>query len=49
MSAHDGGIDHHVLVVVIAGQQLENTVENPALRLAAETLMDRFPVAETFR
>src|SRR6266853_3322277 len=30
-----------------AGQQLENTVENPALRPSAETLMDRFPVAET--
>src|SRR6202047_2884649 len=49
MSAYDGGIDHHVLVVVIAGQQLENTVENPALRPAAETLMDRFPMAETLR
>src|SRR5260221_11888899 len=47
MSTHDGGVDHHVLVVVIAGQQLENTVENPALRPSAETLMDRFPVAET--
>jgi hypothetical protein len=34
---------------VIAGQQLENTVENPALRPSAETLMDRFPVAETLR
>src|SRR5712671_4464109 len=49
MSAHDGGVDHHVFVVVIAGQQLENTVENPALRPSAETLMDRFPVAETLR
>src|SRR5260221_4142211 len=47
MSTHDGGVDHHVLVVVIAGQQLENTVENPALRPSAETLMDRFPMAET--
>src|SRR5260370_28715059 len=26
MSTHDGGVDHHVFVVVIAGQQLENTV-----------------------
>ena len=49
VSAHDGGVDHHVLVVVIAGQQLENTVENPALRPSAETLMDRFPMAETLR
>jgi hypothetical protein len=47
VSAHDGGIDHHVLVVVIAGQKLENTIENPTLGPSAETLMDRFPVAET--
>src|SRR6266404_3582289 len=33
--------------LLIACQQLENTVENPALRPSAETLMDRFPVAET--
>jgi hypothetical protein len=49
MSAYDGGIDHHVFVVVIAGQQLKNTPENPAFRPSAETLMDRFPVAETLR
>src|SRR5271163_1106189 len=30
-------------------QQLENTIENPALRPSAETLMDRFPVAKTLR
>src|SRR6266403_3083693 len=47
VSAHDGGVDHHVLVVVIAGQKLENTIENPALRPSAEELMDRFPMAET--
>src|SRR5467141_1395061 len=29
VSAHDGGVDHHVLVVVIAGQKLENTIEKP--------------------
>jgi hypothetical protein len=46
MSAYNGGVDHHVFVVVIAGQQLENALENPALRPSAETLMDRFPVAE---
>ena len=46
MSAYNGGIDHHVFVVVIAAQQLENTLENPALRPSAETLMDRFEVAE---
>src|SRR5258706_14829267 len=49
ISTHDGGADHHVLVVVIAGQQLANTVENTALRPSAETLIDRFPVAETLR
>src|SRR6202030_566208 len=49
VSAYDGGIDHHVLVVAIAAQQLENTLEHPALRPSAETLMDRFPGAETLR
>src|SRR5712691_12050994 len=46
MSAYNGGIDHHVFVVVIAGQQIENALENPAFRPSAETLMDRFPVTE---
>jgi hypothetical protein len=32
MSTDDGGIDHHVFVVGIAAQQLENTLENPAFR-----------------
>ena len=49
MSAYDGGVDHHVLIVGIAGQQLEHTLENPGLRPSAEALMDRFPVAETLR
>ena len=49
MSTYNGGIDHHVFVVVIAAQQLENMLENPALRPSAETLMDRFEVAETRR
>jgi len=30
MSTDDGGIDHHVFVVGIAAQQLENTLENPS-------------------
>src|SRR6266705_1672361 len=47
MSTYNSGIDHHIFVVVIARQQLENTLENPALRPSAETLMDRFPMAET--
>src|SRR5258708_20392923 len=42
VSAHDGGIDHHVLVFVIAVQHLENHVETPALPPSAETLMHRF-------
>ena len=46
MRAHDGGVDHHVFAVVVAGQQLENALENPALRPSAETLMDNLPVAE---
>jgi hypothetical protein len=49
MSTDDGGIDHHVFVVGIAAQQLENTLENPAFRPSAETLMDRLEVAETRR
>jgi hypothetical protein len=49
MSPDDGGTDHHVFVVVHAGQQLKNTLENPAFRPSAETLMDRSPVAETLR
>src|SRR5260370_40726299 len=40
MSAYNGGVDHHVFVVVIAAQQLKNTLENPALRPSAEPLMD---------
>src|SRR5712691_7893269 len=33
MSAHDGGIEHHVFVVGVACQQLENSLENAALEL----------------
>ena len=47
MSAHDGGVDHHVFVVVIARQQLENALENAALRPPAEALVHDLPVAET--
>jgi hypothetical protein len=46
MSAHDGGVDHHVFVVVIARQQLENAFENAAFRPPAEALVDDFPIAE---
>ena len=46
MGAHDGGVDHHVFVIPFARQQLENALENPALRPPAETLIDDFPIAE---
>ena len=47
VSAHNGGVDHHVFVVVIARQLLENALENPALRPPAESLINDFPIAET--
>jgi hypothetical protein len=46
VSANNGGVDHHVFVVVIARQQLENALENPVLCPSAETLMDDFPIPE---
>jgi hypothetical protein len=49
MSAHDSGVDHHVFVVVIAGQQLENALENLALGPSAEALVDDLPIPETLR
>jgi hypothetical protein len=36
VSAHDGGVDHHVFVVVIAGQEFENPLENAALGPSVE-------------
>ena len=47
MSAHDGGVDHHVLVVVVVGQELENPLENAALGPSVEALVDDLPVPET--
>ena len=47
MSAHDGGVEHHVFVVVVAGQQLENALENAALRPSAKALVHDLPVTET--
>jgi hypothetical protein len=47
VSAHNGGIDHHVFVVVIARQHLENALENSALRPPAKALVDNFPISET--
>src|SRR6516165_11771360 len=46
VSAHDCGVDHHVFVVVIAGQELENAPENGALGPSVEALIDDLPVAK---
>jgi hypothetical protein len=46
VSAHDGGVDHHVLVGVIAGQEPENPLENAALGPSVEALIDDLPVAK---
>ena len=47
MRPHDSGVDHHVLVVVIARQQPENALENAALRPPIKALVDDLPIAET--
>jgi len=47
VSAHDGGVDHHVFVIMVARQQLENALENSALCPPIEALIDNLPVAET--
>ena len=47
MGAYDRGVDHHVFVVVITRQQLENAFENSALRPPAEALMNHLPAPET--
>ena len=44
--ADNGGIDHHVFVVVIARQQFENAFENPAFGPPVEALVDDFPASE---
>ena len=49
VSAHDGRIDPHVLVIGIADQQLENPLENAALYPSAEALVYDLPVAKTRR
>jgi hypothetical protein len=47
VSAHNGGVDHHVFVIGIAGQQLENPLENAALCPSAKALVYDLPIAET--
>jgi hypothetical protein len=49
VSAHDGGVDHHVFVVVIAGQEPENPLENAALGPSVEALIDDLPIAKALR
>jgi hypothetical protein len=49
MSPHNGGVDHHVFVISVARQQLENPLKNAALRPATETLMHALPIAEARR
>src|ERR1700729_1066634 len=46
VSAHDGGVNHHVFVVVIAGQELENPLESTALGPSVEALIDNLPVTK---
>ena len=40
---------HHIFVVVIARQLLENALKNPTLRPPAKALVDDLPIAETLR
>src|ERR1700738_3808578 len=47
VSAHDRGVDHHVFVVGVARQQLENAIENAALRPSVKALVYDVPVAKT--
>ena len=47
--ANNGCVDHHVFVVVIVRQQLENALENPALGPPTEALVDDFPISEALR
>ena len=47
MRAHDGGVDHHIFVIGVACQQLENSLENAALRPSAKALVHDPPVAKT--
>src|SRR6266511_478717 len=49
MSPDDGRVDHHVFVVGIACQHLENALDDTALRPSAEAFVHDLPVAETGR
>jgi len=47
MSPHGSSVDHHVFVVVIAGQEIENTLENSTLSPSTEALVNDVPFPET--
>src|SRR5258708_12342776 len=47
MGTHDGGVEHHVLVVVVTPQQLENALENSPLCPSAQPLTKHLPLPTT--
>jgi hypothetical protein len=49
MSAHNGGIEHHVFVIGITRQGFEYTFENTILTPSPEAPVRRFPIAKTRR
>ena len=49
MSAHNGGVEHHVFTVVIAGQQLKNALENAAFCPSTKSLMHYSPITKARR
>ena len=49
MGAHDGRIEHHVFVVAIFRQYLENTFKNAAFAPAAEPPVNVLPITKSRR
>ena len=49
MGADDGGVDHHIFGVGVAGQVLQNTLENSALAPPAEALVRALPGTKMHR
>jgi hypothetical protein len=47
VSAHDGAVDHHIFVIVIASQFLENAIKNARLGPPVEALINNLPIAKT--
>jgi len=43
IGADDRGVDHHVFGVGVAGQVIQDTIENAALATSAEALVRTFP------